>query len=291
MIERLSGQVELVAERSFQGMGLGQAPGGPQDRFTSAALNALLGNELRAPVLESLLGPWKLRIQRDCLLMVGGAPGELKLGTLRKNLWESIWAREGEVLSFRPGAQGCRWYIAVAGELWAEGDGSFGGSTRGDAERFVGSSREGLPFDLRAWEPPLGEIRILPGPEAEALSEPQLLAAPWEVSPKSGGMGIRLEGPELTLSPSEILSAPTQDGLIQASTGGLIALMRHRGTVGGYPRVASVIDPDIDRLAQLRPGDQVRFQELSLPQALEVNRLQQEALQRLQSFQQGERSS
>jgi antagonist of KipI len=38
-------------------------------------------------------------------------------------------------------------------------------------------------------------------------------------------------------------------------------------TIGGYPRIAQVIAADIDKLAQLRPGEPVQFQPVSLETA------------------------
>jgi allophanate hydrolase subunit 2 len=38
-------------------------------------------------------------------------------------------------------------------------------------------------------------------------------------------------------------------------------LLPARATIGGYPKIATVIDEDLDLLGQLRPGDQIRFRE------------------------------
>lgn len=69
-----------------------------------------------------------------------------------------------------------------------------------------------------------------------------------------------------------------QDGTLQATALGLIALLRERGTIGGYARVANVIDCDVDRLAQLRPGNRVRFREVTPSEARTANGAQAAAL-------------
>jgi len=91
-------------------------------------------------------------------------------------------------------------------------------------------------------------------------------------------MGLVLEGEPLDLPGYDLLSAPVQDGTIQATANGLLALLRERGTLGGYPRVATVIDCDVDRLAQFRPGETLRFQLVDRDDARGFCELQERAL-------------
>ena len=46
-----------------------------------------------------------------------------------------------------------------------------------------------------------------------------------------------------------------------------IVLLADRQTTGGYPRIAVVARVDLARLAQLRPGDAVRFEPITLAEA------------------------
>lgn len=94
-------------------------------------------------------------------------------------------------------------------------------------------------------------------------------------------MGAVLEGLPLELASHDILSAPVQDGSVQSTGKGLIALLRDRGTLGGYPRVATVIDCDVDRLAQLLPGNRVRFELVDRNEARRLCLLQEKALLRV----------
>lgn len=72
-------------------------------------------------------------------------------------------------------------------------------------------------------------------------------------------MGLSLNGLGLDTQKIEMISQPVSDGTVQLSPGGPIVLMRHRQTVGGYPRVVNVIEPDISKLAQFVPGSTIRF--------------------------------
>jgi allophanate hydrolase subunit 2 len=49
-----------------------------------------------------------------------------------------------------------------------------------------------------------------------------------------------------------------------------IVLMRDHQPTGGYPRIATVIDADLDRFAQLRPGAEVRFLPVTVTHAQEL---------------------
>jgi antagonist of KipI len=60
-------------------------------------------------------------------------------------------------------------------------------------------------------------------------------------------------------------------GTIQVPPDGQpIILMADAQTLGGYPQIANVITVDIPIAAQLRPGDKVRFCEVSLEEAHEL---------------------
>jgi len=91
----------------------------------------------------------------------------------------------------------------------------------------------------------------------------------FRVSASSDRMGYRLEGATLDLrNPTELLSEGTTFGTVQLPPGGApIVLMADAQTTGGYPRIAEVTSVDLPLLAQLKPGDRLRFSIVSLEQA------------------------
>jgi antagonist of KipI len=82
-------------------------------------------------------------------------------------------------------------------------------------------------------------------------------------------MGYRLEGVAIELSePTELLSEAVVFGTVQLPPGGNpIVLMADRQTTGGYPRIGEVASVDLPLLAQLKPGDRLRFRPVSLDEA------------------------
>jgi antagonist of KipI len=96
-------------------------------------------------------------------------------------------------------------------------------------------------------------------------------------------MGYRLDGPVLETSGDEILSFGLTAGVVQLPIGGRqpILLMADHQTTGGYPVIATVAGAWLPVAAQLAPGDQVRFAEISIEGALQMRRERRAALDSL----------
>jgi antagonist of KipI len=115
-------------------------------------------------------------------------------------------------------------------------------------------------------------IRLLDGEHAKLLttaSHERLWNDEFRVGAQSDRMGYRLEGPPLDLSEStELLSEAVAFGTVQLPPGGNpIVLMADRQTTGGYPRIGEVATVDLPLLAQLKPGDRLRFRPVSMTEA------------------------
>jgi allophanate hydrolase subunit 2 len=81
-------------------------------------------------------------------------------------------------------------------------------------------------------------------------------------------MGYRLEGPKLEhrdVVSQQIISDGNALGSIQVPPDELpIVMLADRATTGGYPKIATVVSADVARLAQLMPGERLRFKAVSL---------------------------
>jgi antagonist of KipI len=116
-------------------------------------------------------------------------------------------------------------------------------------------------------------LRVVRGAEWDRFTEAAheaLQHDAFTVTPDANRMGVRLSGPALPQSAGcgEMLSAGVAPGTLQAPPGGNpILLLADAQTIGGYPKLAHVITVDLPIAAQLRPGDQVRFREVTLREA------------------------
>src|SRR5438552_7472233 len=81
-------------------------------------------------------------------------------------------------------------------------------------------------------------------------------------------MGLRLSGTPLQMPERELLSEPVCPGAVQVTHDGQCIVLGVDGqTIGGYPKIAHVIQADLSLLGQLRPGERVRFERVSLEKA------------------------
>lgn len=254
--------------------------GGAADAHSLRLANLLVGNPEDAAALElTLVGP-ELRVTADVVVALAGAdfPGLPR--------WKPVRLAAGTRIELGAARRGCRGYLAVAGGIEVPrvlgsrstyvraGMGGFSGRALRTGDRvplapveraFRGSWRideRVLPVDTNEQV-----LRYVPGAQAAEFS---LGAADeFRVRTQSDRMGVRLEGPALRRAGGEELpSGPVLPGTLQVPPDGQpILLLADAQTLGGYPQLGHVITADLPRAGQLRPGDRVRFQPVSLEEA------------------------
>jgi allophanate hydrolase subunit 2 len=120
-------------------------------------------------------------------------------------------------------------------------------------------------------------IRAIPGPHDDCFRNHMDLffSSVFTVTEKSNRMGCRLYGPEIIRdpkAPESIISEPIMPGNVQVPADGQPIIILKEQTIGGYTNIATVISPDIFRMAQARPGDIVQFINVSLDEAHRIYR-------------------
>ena len=94
-------------------------------------------------------------------------------------------------------------------------------------------------------------------------------------------MGFRLEGETVHSNMVGMLSEGICHGAVQIPADGQpIVLMNDRQTIGGYPKIGSVIPIDTSRLSQLSPGSRIRFEAISIEQAHNIHVLEKSRFER-----------
>ena len=181
----------------------------------------------------------------------------------------------GETLRFGPVRGGNYAYLAIAGgvsrpatmgSLAMHRRSGIGGAGFSAADR-LDLAADVMPRLLahtgRAPAAPTA-IRVVTGPQDDHFTAEALVrftTVPFRVSTRLDRMGCRLDGPVLAHAGSyNIVSDGIVPGHIQVPGDGQpIALLADCQTVGGYPKIATVISADLGRFAQLPPGAEVRF--------------------------------
>jgi len=280
----------------------GVSPGGALDPHALRIANLLVGNQESDAALEITFGGVRLRFSDDRLVGWCGGNFEARIGSAVLPSGHAALVHRGEDLSIESPAIGCRAWLAISGgvdvpivlgsrsgDLKAGFGGINGRAIRDgeevplgkNSERSMNLARKLGERRVASWKPPhdwsnpakrepilrftQGADQTHCGPGAMKIFSSQR----FFVSPDSDRMGVRLDGPRLERSnEADLLSEAVAPGTVQVPPDGKpILLLNDCQTIGGYPKLAHVIAVDLSVAAQLRPGDSVRFREVSLADA------------------------
>jgi 5-oxoprolinase (ATP-hydrolysing) subunit C len=258
---------------------LGLPVGGAADRWSLSLGNALVGNAPHAAALEICLAGPTLQAGCDLGCVVFGAPFEVFRGDERLSVGRTLTLHAGDVLRIAGTTIGLRAYLCVRGGLQAPeilgSRSAFEPVRRGQELECASSVISGRAIDAGLEHVADGPIvlRALPGPQADWFDLSQFFGPTFSVNAASNRMGVRLHGEPLDRKPGELVSEPVGPGAVQVVNDGQCIILGIDGqTIGGYPKVAHVIAADLDRLGQLRPGQPVRFEMMSIGDAEQAYR-------------------
>lgn len=272
---------------------LGNPTGDPAGDRTSDRTSDS-GEPAGAAGIEIAFFPFRVRFLAALAFAVTGARGPVRLDGLALPPDWACWAAPGQVLEIGPPAEGCRTYLALAGGIdvplvlgarATDLKGGFGGLEgralqRGDVLRCGPAAEPGPPrcgwgLAERCPLPDAGETRVRVLPAAEfgdftAAARHAFLAETWRVTPSANRMGYRLEGEPLALQrATSLFSHGIVPGTVQVPPAGQpIVQMADANTCGGYPKIATVIAPDLRLLAQTPVNGRIRFVETSRAEAV-----------------------
>jgi antagonist of KipI len=301
LIVEAPGLFTTVQDLGREGFGpMGVSASGAADPVSLRIGNLLAGNPEGTAALEMTLLGGTFRFERATAIAVTGADFGPLLHGVALPTWTSIEIREGQTVKFGPSRSGARAYLCVQGGIAVElflgsasthvlsGLGGFEGRALRKGDRVEVAAANSLfrkrSLSAKALESlgPRKVIRITDGPQSDWFAESSwktLCANAFRVSEQSNRMGIRLEGPPISLDTSrEMVTEGVSLGAIQVTPSGQpIILFVEQQTTGGYPKIANVISVDLHSLGQLRPRDEIRFERIEMSEARSLL-IQQEAL-------------
>lgn len=263
----------------------GISPAGVLDDYAAGWANWLVQNPADAAVLEVTgIGP-ELEVLEDGALSLAGA--DLS-ATVDGRPWppgQAQTVKAGARVKFGRRRAGFRAYLGfpggiavpeVMGSRSTDLTGRFGGLhgralAAGDELAALGpvtATRNTARTTLYR----RAVVRVLPGVRLDRFGDaawPRLLTSAYRVSPASSGVGLRLQGPLLDSPRGDWPSEGMAIGAVECPpSGNPLILLKGRGSIGGYPVIAHVIRADWPALAQLAPGETIRFVEVSRQEAL-----------------------
>jgi biotin-dependent carboxylase-like uncharacterized protein len=296
-IVKQPGLLTLIQDQGRYGAhNLGLTNGGPLDPLAFDWANRLLGNNISDSCLEVSFGGLALESQVDSAIAITGAEVSCKINGKVIEQWRSHAIKKNDLLEFGYATAGMRAYLAVSGGFQIAP--SFGSSATVVREKVGGLNGDKLqtgdelpcasgiinnclsvaPADC----PQYGNqavLRVVLGYQQQAfepLEQLKFFSCDYRVTDRSDRMGFRLEGETIHTDMVGMLSEGICHGAIQIPADGQpIILMNDRQTIGGYPKIGSVIPIDTARLSQLLPGSSIKFEKISLEDAHNAHILHQ----------------
>ncbi len=286
---------------------VGVPPSGPMDSLAFRQANVLVGNAADAAGLECTIQGPTLKFYRDTMIVVTGADMGAQLDGLAIETREVVDVRAGQVLEMGQAVDGCRGYVAVRGGvdvpkyLGSKSTfilGQFGGHggralVTGDILEIGRDERDERKVDYggkRLLREERFRIGVLYGPHGapDFFTEDDItefFETEWEVHFNSARTGVRLIGPrprwarkdggEAGLHPSNIHDNAYAVGAVDF-TGDMPVILGPDGpSLGGFVCPVTVVQAELWKIGQLRPGDRIRF----FPVSLDAARVQAEGVE------------
>ncbi len=257
---------------------LGVSRSGAADRRAHKLANRLVANPDDRATVEVTFGGLCARVRDgDVDIAVTGADTDPTVDGIEFGTNSIHHVRDGQVISLGTPRAGLRTYLAVRGGICVEpvlGSRSYDVMSaigprplRAGDRLAVGEHTDEYPeldqAPVAGIAEHLVELQVVPGPRDDCLTDPDALVHTiWMASDRSDRVGMRLEGRPLQhrYPDRQLPSEGTTRGAIQVPPNGLpVILGPDHPVTGGYPVVGVVADEDIDKVAQVRPGQYVRL--------------------------------
>ena len=269
--------IQDLGRRGYMAYGVGRS--GAMDQSSARKANWLVGNDEHAALLETVHHGLHIKFYSNCQVAITGADLGAQMNGEEIERYRTQMVQAGDELSFTRRKSGLRAYLAVSGGILSTkvmGSRSFHSMVDlgikavidGIELEFGDQEKKLVSREIKKKKHPVFAnhytARVLPGPEynffdTEFIKEFEKYS--FKVSPDSNRMGYRLDRLSSQIELKDgIISSGIYPGTIQIpSSGQPIILMSDGPTTGGYPRIGNVLSQDLDFIAQLGPGDSLRF--------------------------------
>jgi biotin-dependent carboxylase-like uncharacterized protein len=268
----------------FESIGIGHS--GAADQLSYHLLNWLLGNPRNAPVLEIILGGFEARILAPSTLAIGGAKMHATLNGQPLSNWSRFRVEKGDILTLSHATEGQIAYLGTPGGFACE---RLFGSVSVNVREAIGhvlkrddtiaTSRIASPMLPATLHPDLiPDLKVdtltlhyTPGYQAEWFDRVAFEASTFAVTTQHDKMGCRLTGTPILSTQTALISEGIAYGAIQIThDGDPIVLLSDRQTIGGYPKIGSILPIDGWRLVQCRTGCRITFEAIDTHTALKL---------------------
>ena len=278
------GPLTLIQDLGRQGYThLGITPSGAMDEYAYRWTQKLLGDN-NGNALEILLSSLKLQATEPTTIAVCGADLDFRINNVSKPIWQTHQIQQDDILSFKEKKTGMRSYLAVKGGFQTQRhEGSFSTTLRedkgkklkvGDTLPFIPNQSTQIKRVPKKYIPDYPAhltLRIILSYQHRYFTKAQkekFFSTRYTLTPQVNRMGYKLQGEAILPSKGDIISEGITYGAVQIPPDGQpIILLKERQTIGGYPKIGSVLPLDCFALAQLSIGATVSFKPIDVEEA------------------------
>ncbi|WP_299183228.1 biotin-dependent carboxyltransferase family protein [uncultured Neptuniibacter sp.] len=274
----------------------GVTTGGALDEHAARWANRLLENTADKALLEVTLGNLELQAEHSVWIAITGADCPIQINNESCAGWQTHFLEKGDRITLGWARNGQRAYLAVKGgfslrpefgscsTVVREGLGGIEGKAlavedllpcqNSCSDDFI--CNRGVPYrSIPDYSAPT-TLRVISGYQIDNFSQQSrstFYSTPYKVKVESDRMGYRLEGAGVSAEITGIFSEGIAFGAIQIPPDGQpIIMLKDRQTLGGYPKIGTLLPIDAFRLSQCRPGTEVCFEPISLAEGQEIMR-------------------
>jgi len=264
---------------------LGVTNSGVMDEYATLAAHKLLDNNLNDNILEITFSNVELQANTQTTLCVTGAKCELYINDEQKTTWQTHKIKKDDIVKIGKILEGQRVYLAIKNGF--EIPKEFGSNSTTIKESLGGISglqiKNGdiLPYKsspknlTQRWHeehiPTYSKeltLRVLLSYQEDSFSSQEkekFFNSSYTVTPDFNRMACKLKGEAIASSLDGIISEAITFGSIQIPKDGQpIVLLKERQTIGGYPKIGTVLSIDCFKLSQMKIGSTIKFEEIDI---------------------------
>ena len=272
---------------------IGVTNSGVMDEYAYYAANKMLGNSFDTNILEIAFSNVIFKANAPTQIAITGAICELFINDISKQCWQTHNVKAGDIIKIGKILKGIRVYLGVFGGFDIKKE--FGSNSTTIKENLGGLNGDKLKkgdilafnefscsFDTRfkkelipSYEDEL-ILRVVLSYQSDLFANKEkkkFFSNSFTVSNDFNRMGCKLNGESILCDVNGIISEGISFGAIQVpSDGQPIILLKDRQTIGGYPKIGSVLAIDCFKLSQVKANTKIRFSEISIDEATKKTR-------------------
>ena len=272
---------------------LGVTSSGVMDEYAYLCANKMLGNSFDTNILEIAFSNVIFKANSSTVISITGAICEFFINDIPKKCWETYNVKVGDIIKIAKILEGNRVYFGVFGGFDIKKE--FGSNSTSIKEKLGGISGDKLkkgdilPFKsykishnirlkkefIPSFDSEL-TLRVILGYQENNFNKTEkekFFSNTFTLSNDFNKMACKLKGEPISCEIDGIISEGISFGAIQIPKDGqAIILLKDRQTIGGYPKIGSVLAIDCFKLSQVKANTKIRFSEISIDEATKKTR-------------------